>query len=183
MRRLVIATLALLTMALAAGCGGDDTVEGPTPAAPDKMKLTSPAFRAGGTIPKQFTCDGDNVSPPLEWSKPPPGADELALLVEDPDAPGGTFVHWIVYRISPDASGVSEGGVPAQAVEGENSFGDERYGGPCPPEGKEAHRYVFSIYALREGLDPGSDASTSELRDEIGRTAIVRGQLTAKYGR
>lgn len=176
--------LALALAAALAGCGGGgEKVSGPPPAAPAKIKLTSPAFAANDTIPKQFTCDGQNVSPPLQWSGVPKGAASLALLVEDPDAPGGTFVHWSLFAIRPSATRLAAGDTPTGAKQGENSFGKEGYGGPCPPKGDSPHRYVFTLYALREQTDLSEGAKPVDVRSEVARTALARGQLIAKYGR
>src|SRR5688500_9604739 len=111
------------------------------------IQLSSPAFADGETIPDRFTCDGDDISPPLEWSGIPDDAAELALLVEDPDAPGGTFVHWVLFGLDPKISGLAEGSVPPEAKNGLTSFGKTRYGGPCPPSGDPPHRYVFFLTA------------------------------------
>jgi Raf kinase inhibitor-like YbhB/YbcL family protein len=112
------------------------------------MEITSPAFSEGDTVPVRFTCDGDDVSPPLAWSAVPEGTSELRLSVTDPDAPGGTFTHWLVTGMDPTSSGVDEGDVPTGGTQLENGFGDSVYGGPCPPPGRGAHRYVFAIEAL-----------------------------------
>jgi Raf kinase inhibitor-like YbhB/YbcL family protein len=176
--------IAILVLAVAVtACGGGDIVEGPAPAAPDEIQLTSSAFEDGASIPRRFSCDGEDVSPPLAWSGVPGEARSLALLVEDPDAPGGTFVHWTVFGVPADTTGMDEGQVPDDAREGENSFGDSGYGGPCPPAGDEPHRYVFTVYALRSepGLDAG--ASPEEVRDAVADAAIARGQLTGRFGR
>ena len=166
----VLATLAL------AGCGGGDTVEGPPPEAPATMRLTSDAFADGGTIPERYTCDG--VAPPLTWDGVPAEARALALLMEDPDAPSGTFVHWTVIDMPADATAVPRG-----ATEGENSFGDRGYGGPCPPEDDAPHRYVFLVYALRAPLDLEVGAGPEEVRSAIEREAIASGQLAGRFGR
>ena len=174
----------MLAAALLAGCGGGgEKVKGPSPVAPDTVKLTSPAFGEGQTIPRQLTCDGDNLSPPLHWSKPPQAAKELALLMEDPDAPGGTFVHWLVYRIRLGTQEIVGGQAPSRSIEAKNSFGDAKYGGPCPPKGDMPHRYVFTIYALGKSIAPETNAEPGKIRDAIAKAALARGQLTAKYGR
>lgn len=175
----VLATLPLLA---AAGCGGEK-VEGPPPAAPEELRLRSPAFADGVAIPARFTCEGENVSPPLSWSRVPAGARSLALLVEDPDAPGGTFVHWTLYDLARGATGLAAGRVPGGAREGENSFGEEGYGGPCPPEDDPPHRYVFTLYALDAPLGLEAGASPSEVRDALAERAIARGTLTGRFGR
>jgi Raf kinase inhibitor-like YbhB/YbcL family protein len=179
------APAAVLAVTLAASaCGGDDdTVEGPPPAAPDRIALTSSAFEDGAEIPSRFTCDGEDVSPPLEWDGVPAGTRELALLVEDPDAPGGTFVHWTVYAIPPDTEGIPEGTVPTGAREGETSFGDPGYGGPCPPEDDAPHRYEFALYALRAPIGLEEEAAPEEVRAAIADQATARGLLTGRYGR
>jgi phosphatidylethanolamine-binding protein (PEBP) family uncharacterized protein len=128
--------------------------------APERMTLTSPAFVDGATIPARYTCDGENVAPPLSWSRPPAGTRAVALTVEDPDAPGGTFVHWVVLDLPADATSVPPG-TPG-------------YRGPCPPKGDRPHRYVFTVWALREPV-------TS--RQAIGGAAIARGVLVGRYGR
>jgi hypothetical protein len=161
-----------------AGCGGGDTVEGPPPEARATMRLSSDAFADGGTIPERYTCDGDDVAPPLTWDGVPAEARGLALLMEDPDAPSGTFVHWTVLDMPADATTVPRG-----ATEGENSFGDRGYGGPCPPEGDEPHRYVFLVYALRAPLDLEAGAEPDEVRSALEREAIASGQLTGRFGR
>lgn len=150
---------------------------------PDKMTVTSPAFPAGGQIPAKYTCDGDSVPPPLRWSGVPPGADSLTLVVEDPKTPGGTFVHWTVFDIDTDLRGVAEGKTPEGAIEGENSFGNTGYGGPCPPKGGDAHRYLFGLYALPEALNLKSGAKPSEVFDAIERAASSRGVLEGRYRR
>ena len=166
----------------AAGCG-DDTVEGPPPAAPATIRLSSAAFSDGATIPARFTCAGEDLAPPLAWKDVPAGAKALALVMEDPDAPGGTFVHWTVLDMPPSTTGIRGGRVPAGAVEGENSFGDRGYGGPCPPEGDRPHRYRFLVYGLRSQLGLGAGAPPDDVRAAIGEKALARGELVGRFGR
>jgi Raf kinase inhibitor-like YbhB/YbcL family protein len=184
MRCLLAAVTALAVVAAIDGCGGGgEKVSAGLPPAPDKIKLSSPAFAAGATIPKQFTCDGQDVSPPLRWSGVPSGAHSLALIVEDPDAPGGTFVHWTLYEIDAGLSAISQGKAPPGAVQGENSFGKSGYGGPCPPKGDKPHRYMFGLYALSASPALSAGAKPDVVIAALKRTASVRGVLSAKYGR
>jgi Raf kinase inhibitor-like YbhB/YbcL family protein len=171
----------LLLAALPAGCGGGDKPSEPLPAAPTSITLTSPAFRDGGSIPKRFTCDGDGRSPPLRWSGVPGGTREQVLVVEDPDA--DRFVHWTVLRIPPDARVIAEGRVPAGAIETENSFGKRGWGGPCPPEDDDPHRYVFALYTSDARLPLDSDSSPDDVRTALSDHAIARGTLTGRFGR
>jgi Raf kinase inhibitor-like YbhB/YbcL family protein len=171
----------LLLAALPAGCGGGDKPSEPLPEAARSIAVTSPAFRDGASIPKRFTCDGDDRSPALRWSGVPAGARELALVVEDPDA--DRFVHWTVLRIPADAPGIAEGSVPAGAVETENSFGKRGWGGPCPPEGDDPHRYVFALYASDVPLALDRNSSPDEVRAALSDHAIARGTLTGRFGR
>lgn len=171
----------LLLAALLAGCGGGDNPSEPLPEAAQSITVTSPAFRAGGSIPKRFTCDGEGSSPPLRWSGVPGGARELALVVEDRDA--DRFVHWTVLGIAADAAGTEAGRVPAGAVETENSFGKPGWGGPCPPEGEGPHRYLFALYATDAPLGLGKDSSPDEVRAALSDHAIARGTLTGRFGR
>jgi Raf kinase inhibitor-like YbhB/YbcL family protein len=172
-----VSLLALLVGAVAA-CGGGDTVKGPAPAAPTRIRLSSPAFAAGASIPRRYTCDGAETAPPLRWSKPPAHTRSLALLMEDPDAPGGTFVHWTVYGLAPTATAV-----PGNPKQGENSFGKRGYSGPCPPKGDKPHRYVFTLYALRSEPKLETGAKPADVRAAIGRAAIGRGRLVGRFGR
>ena len=162
------------------GCG-DDTPSKELPEAAASIRIASPAFADGATIPKRFTCSGEDVSPPLEIRDLPQDARELALIVEDPDA--DRFVHWSVVGIAPDTADIPQGRVPAGAVQTKNSFGDPEWGGPCPPEDDEPHRYTFAIYALDDTLDLGADASPDDVRDAIDGHALARGTLTGRFGR
>lgn len=143
--------------------------------------MSSPAVSEGQAIPRRFTCDGENLSPPLAFLDVPPRTRELALVAEDPDADG--FVHWTVLRMSPDTALMTEGRKPPGSIETENGFGDRGWGGPCPPEGDDPHRYVFALYALSRPLRLEADASADEVRAAIGEAAVARGTLTAEYGR
>lgn len=127
--------------------------------------VESPAFAEGDELPAEYTCDGENVSPPLRWSDVPEGATELRVSVTDPDAPGGTFTHWLVRGLDASATGVERGEVPPGATEENNDFGDVGYGGPCPPSGPP-HRYVFAV----EGIDPNGQV-------------LDAGRLTTTYSR
>ena len=176
--------LVLLIPLLLAACGSD-TVEGPPPKAPQTIRLTSPFFRDGGTIPKRFTCDGTGDSPTLDWTGVPSRARELALLVEDPDAPNGTFVHWTVYGIPADLGNLAAGpgAAPTGSREGQNSSQENGYRAPCPPEDDPPHRYVFTLYALDRTLPLKEGASGEEVRSAIEGGAIARGRLVGRYGR
>ncbi len=114
------------------------------------LKIASPAFDDGRTVPRRYTCDGDDISPPLEWSGAPTGTKSVVLIVHDPDAPGRDWVHWVVFNLPPDSIGLAEGvggnDLPAGTLEGLNDWKKPGYGGPCPPSGR--HRYVFRLYAL-----------------------------------
>jgi Raf kinase inhibitor-like YbhB/YbcL family protein len=174
--------LVLIVIAGCGGGGGDDPTEA-APDAPPGIELTSPAFEAGAAIPKRYTCDGDDTSPPLAWTEVPSAAKELALIVEDPDAPGGTYVHWTVFAIPPNTDGFDEGKLPPGAQEGENSFGNVRYGGPCPPEGDKAHRYSFSLYALKTEADLEQGTKPEQVRAAIAKHALARGRLVGTFKR
>jgi Raf kinase inhibitor-like YbhB/YbcL family protein len=183
-RRATAAAAVVAALAgIASGACGGENVEGPPPSAPDRIRLTSPAFAPGAAIPARFTCEGEEVSPPLRWSGVPAKTGSLALLVEDPDAPDGTFVHWTLFMVAPGTTGLREGEVPAGAREGENSSGDRGYAGPCPPEGDGPHRYVFTLYALRPAPEPDAGASPEQVRDAIADRAIARGRLTGRFER
>jgi Raf kinase inhibitor-like YbhB/YbcL family protein len=180
--RAALLALPAVGLALAAGCGGGEKVSGPPPAAPERIQVTSTAFEPDGTIPKRYTCDGDDVSPPLAWTGVPDDARELALLVEDPDAPGGTYVHWVLFELDPGTDGLTEGAVPEGARQGENSSGDAEYTGPCPPEGDPAHRYEFLLYALSSELDLDTGAPADDVRAAVKDAAIARGRLVGRFG-
>jgi len=173
--------IACLVAVALAGCGGGDKPSTPLPDAPASMTLTSPAFRDGGTIPTRFTCSGKDVSPPLRWRDVPVAARELELLVEDPDA--GRFVHWSLLRIPPTIHFIGENDPPAGTIETENGFGDKRWGGPCPPEGKGPHRYVFALYATDAALGLDASASADDVRAAIAMHAVATGRLTGRFGR
>ena len=150
------------------------------------MKLTSKAFGTKGMIPPQFTCDGQDISPPLSWSNPPTNTKSLALICDDPDAPGKTWVHWVVYNLPPSSCSLPEA-VPAGSkiaaggLQGINDFKQLAYGGPCPPGGK--HRYFFKIYALDRMLNLQSGAAKAELEVAMKGHIIDRGELMGYYSR
>jgi Raf kinase inhibitor-like YbhB/YbcL family protein len=145
-----------------------------------KMKITSSAFQEGANIPSKFTCDGADTSPPLQIVDVPVGAKSLVLIVDDPDAPSGLFTHWIVWNVSPQTSGVSEGSVP-KGVQGTNGFGKSGYGGPCPPSG--SHRYYFKIFALDRELDFHAGAKRAQLDAAMKGHVIAQGELMGRYSR
>lgn len=152
------------------------------------LELTSPAFDDGGSVPERFTCDGADVSPPLEIAGVPEEAASLALVADDPDAPAGTWVHWVLWGLPADRRELPEG-VPADdevlggARQGTNDFGSPGYGGPCPPPGDGPHRYFFRLYALREapGLAPG--ATKEELLEAIDPLVVASCELMGRYRR
>ncbi len=173
--------LAAVAVALLAGCGGSKGTEPPPARA--GIQVTSPAFDAGAPLPKRFTCDGEDLSPPLRWSGVPAAAASLAIVVDDPDAPGGSFNHWTVFAIDPRAGGVAAGSVPPGTHQATNSNGDDRYTGPCPPSGEDPHHYRFVVYALRRRPDLRAGVPAKAALAAIGADAIAEGRLTGTYGR
>jgi hypothetical protein len=181
----IAATLALIGLI---NCGahnqggneanGGTAVENTTLA---KLELTSSAIQDGGAIPTQFTCDGANQSPPLEWGEPPAGTKSFALVVDDPDAPSGTFRHWGVFDIP--ASTRSIGGGQRVGTEVANDFGKPGYGGPCPPKGHGVHHYHFKLFALdTDRLDVGTNAKT-DVQNAAQQHALAQGELIGTYER
>ncbi len=151
-----------------------------------EIKLTSSAFKEGEPIPRAYTCDGVNISPPLEWSGVPRTAKTIAIVCDDPDAPAGTWVHWVLYNLPADNIGVVENlpateNLKAGGFQGKNDFGKIGYGGPCPPSG--THRYFFKIYALDSELPLKAGATKAELMKAIEGHIVVQGQLMGTYRR
>jgi Raf kinase inhibitor-like YbhB/YbcL family protein len=150
------------------------------------MEIRSSAFQEGALIPGKYTCDGMDVSPPLEWSQVPDGTESFALICDDPDAPVGTWVHWVIYNIPGEVRELAEG-IPARDVlenwsaQGRNDFRKIGYGGPCPPRG--THRYYFNIYALDTNLDVGPGILKKELIRAMEGHILAEGQLMGKYKR
>ena len=152
-----------------------------------KLDIKSTAFGEGNSIPKQYTCDGADISPQLSWSQPPEGTGIMVLICDDPDAPMGTWVHWVLYGLSPDTLEISENipddkEVLGGAKHGVNDFHKYGYGGPCPPGG--THRYFFKLYAVDTevvDLDPG--ATKDEVLVAIKGHVLAEGQLMGRYSR
>ena len=146
-----------------------------------QLEITSAAFDEGDTIPRLHTCEGENVSPPLAWAGAPGGARSLALVVDDPDAPVGTFTHWLAWGIDPGAMGLAEG--EAAPLEGRNGFGTVGYSGPCPPPGHGRHRYFFRLHALDVELNLESGASREELERALDGRVLETAELMGGYER
>lgn len=178
----VCATLAL---AGAAGCGDEaDDSSSTTPRQTGiSLGLRSPAFAEAGHIPARFTCDGENVSPPLTWNRVPVEARSLAVIMQDASAPGGDFTHWTLWDLSRRSRGLNAGRIPSGATQGRNGFDEIGYGGPCPPKGDAAHRYIFRLYALNAELGLPEGAGPAAVLEAVGRHAIASGSATGTYGR
>jgi len=189
--RFQLLTSLLILLALT-GCAGRSRLISPplpantNPTGKTEIKLTSAAFKEGELIPRAYTCDGVNISPPLEWSGVPKSAKTLAIVGDDPDAPGGTWVHWVLYNLPADNIGVVENVPPGEHLkaggfQGKNDFGKIGYGGPCPPSG--THRYVFTIYVLDTELPLKAGASKADLLKAMVGHIIGQSQLTGTYSR
>jgi Raf kinase inhibitor-like YbhB/YbcL family protein len=197
-----VAAIGGLVLLAIPGCWGGDPLP---PEDPSRLtiKLRSPAFSDGGPIPKTYTCDGEGHSPPLEWSGVPNSAKTLALICDDPDAPMGTFAHWVLFDVPPQVKALPEG-VPAEetvtlaagegagssgagaptARQGRNDFSKGSavgYGGPCPPSG--THHYVFRLYALDTRLDLNSSATRADVLKAIRGRILAEGRLVGQYAR
>lgn len=144
------------------------------------MKLESSAFAHNGEIPRKYTCDGDDISPPLSVSEVPEEAASLALIVDDPDAPAGDWVHWVVFNIPASTTSVGEGSAPS-GIQGTTDFGRAGWGGPCPPSG--THRYYFKLYALDTELDLDASTTKAELETAMTGHVLDRAELVGTYKR
>jgi Raf kinase inhibitor-like YbhB/YbcL family protein len=166
-----------------AGCGGAQSDSGREPAttASNSITVTSRAFLDGGKIPEKFTCDGDNVSPPLAWKGLPVNTGSVALVVDDPDASRGTYTHWVLLDLQPITTGISEGQVPPGSTQASNSAGRASYFGPCPPSG--THRYRFTVYALSEATGLPDGVVLDEALQAIDARTLTRGRLAGLYAR
>jgi Raf kinase inhibitor-like YbhB/YbcL family protein len=149
------------------------------------FRITSPAFADGSAVPVRHTCDGENLSPRLTWSGAPDTTRAFALIVDDPDAPRGTFTHWVLYDIPPETTELAEGIQGGSiGISGTNSFGKTGYGGPCPPPGDEAHRYRFTLHALdlpSFALSP--PVTREDLDAKLTTHVLATTQLIGKYQR
>ena len=180
--------LGLLVTAVACGGGGGSAKKATTTTTTQatesgaRITLTSSAFKDGGAIPVQYSCDGANQSPPLAWTDVPPGTASLALRMQDIDTPQ-KFVHWLVYDIKPSTTSLAAAQAPPAAKQTNNSFGKPGYGGPCPPAGTK-HRYVFTLLAMQTELNVSENVSPTELWSTLERSAVTgKGELTGTYQR
>jgi len=151
-----------------------------------KINVTSSAFKEGGMIPSKYTCDGEDISPDIAWAGIPAGAKSIALIGDDPDAPRGTWVHWVIYNIPPDSKGLPEAVPPDRllgdgSMQGMNDSNQTGFGGPCPPGG--VHRYFFKVYALDTKLSLGPGATKKDLEGAMRDHVLARGQLMGRYQR
>ena len=194
MRKALVATL-LATVAATACAGSSDSGSKPsapatsTPtasssSAPVTITVTSPAFADGSTIPVKYTCTASSpVSPPLAWSEVPSGTAELTLLVEDPDASSGGFVHWVVYGIPPGTRNLAEGSLPGAAEQGANGRNQNQWQGPCPPVGNVPHHYRFTLTAVSKPLGLAPGATAAQVKAAMAGSTVGQGLLVGLYGR
>jgi len=187
--RIAVASFALA--AVVAACAGKHEQDRPKtgnqtqPGA--KLEVASAAFENGQPIPSKHTCDGQDLSPPLKWSGAPQSTKSFAIICEDPDAPGGTWTHWVLYNLPGDVTELSEG-TPRSAssvrgaLQGNNDFGRAGYGGPCPPPGA-AHHYAFKVFALDSSLDPIANVTKQQLEQAMQSHIVGQGTLVGTYSR
>lgn len=155
------------------------------------LTFTSYPFEPGDSIPTEYTCEGADVSPPLAWGHVPGDAESLTLIVDDPDAPGQTFTHWVLFNLPPGETQLARdldldrhlGETEPSPVEGANDFGDTGYGGPCPPPGDGPHRYFFRLYALDTTLELGPGASKAQVTDAMDGHVLDETELLGTYER
>ncbi len=152
-----------------------------------RLKITSSEFEEGSAIPEKYTCKGQDISPELCWDEPPAGTRSFALIMDDPDAPGGVFTHWVIYNLAPQTRDIPEGAsthsrVGPGAQQGRNDFGRTGYGGPCPPPGSP-HRYQFNLYALDRMLDLGAGSTKRQVLEAIKGHILAQGRLTGIFPR
>jgi Raf kinase inhibitor-like YbhB/YbcL family protein len=152
-----------------------------------KLTVTSAAFASGQPIPAKYSCQGEDISPPLKWTGAPAKTKSFALICDDPDAPGGTWVHWVIWNLPVETSSLTENiakseTLPNGGAQGRNSFGNIGYGGPCPPEGK-AHRYFFKVYALDSALTLPSSGGMEELLGAMRGHILAQGQWMGTFKR
>ncbi len=187
----ILSGLAVLTFVPALALAGAGQPSRPTAeeGAAMAMTVSSPAFRAGAAVPVRHTCDGEDVSPRLEWTDPPAGTRAFALIVDDPDAPVGDWVHWVVVDIPATARALPEGIARADRIpgleparQGRNDFGRLGWGGPCPPPGK-AHRYFFKLYALGGPLGLAAGATKAEVEKRIAGRTLAKAEMYGTYAR
>lgn len=183
------ACLFLFTAGLLAACASESGTPSPAGKPAGTLTVTSEAFAQGEAIPARYTCSGEDTSPPLAWSAPPQGTLSLALIMDDPDAPAGTWTHWVLYNLPPETTALVEGAsaakasrfdLPESAVQGRTSFRRADYGGPCPPSG--THRYFFRVYALDTTIaDTALDAKG--LRAAMDGHVLAQGELMGTFKR
>ena len=146
-----------------------------------QLSLTSDAFANGQSIPTKYTCKGKNISPALAWTEPPAGTQSLALIMDDPDAPGGTWVHWILFNIPVSTRTLPEDLHASDISVGSNSWGDMRYGGPCPPGG--THRYFFKLYALDSNLSLSPGVTKDQVLKAMDGHTLAQGELVGTFSK
>ena len=168
---LVVSSL-VLTVSIPLALGGDALETG-------ALRLTSPVFENNSPLPPRYTCDGENINPPLTIKNVPRGAKSLAFIFDDQDAPRGSYVHWILWNIDPETKDIKEDSVPEDAVEGTNDFKKRNYGGPCPPT--RAHRYAFKLYALDIRLNLESRSTKAVLEKAMKGHILAQAQLLTSY--
>ena len=185
MKKIIVLFFTIIIMAilLIAGCTDQNTSnnngQDDEQTQVGDITITSSAFVNGGNIPVKYSCEGDDISPPLSFSNIPEATQSLVLILDDPDAPGGTWDHWIVFNIPADNTVIEEDEVHQYYI-GTNSWGDIAYGGPCPPIG-ETHRYYFRLYALDNTLDLTDGASRQEIDDAMEGHILEQTSLMGKY--
>ncbi|WP_375481849.1 YbhB/YbcL family Raf kinase inhibitor-like protein [uncultured Mycobacterium sp.] len=194
--RLALATVALLLFAVPA-CGGgkmNPQSPGPTssgaatskttapPAGSATFTVTSSAFGDNAPIPAEYSCKGRNVPPPLRWQNVPPGTKSLAVVVDDPDAPAGLYVHWVVTGIPPSTTAIGDGPLPQGSSVSLNSAGKAEYFGPCPPAGTGVHHYRFQLYALNKPLTLAPSTPALEATQKIANAAIADARTVGLFG-
>ncbi len=177
----IVWLVSLGSIIILAGCQGD-TRPAPTEGGNQMtITITSTAFKEGDKIPRLYSCDDQNVSPPLAWTGVPSNTVSLALIMDDPDAPSGTFVHWVLFNLPATLTGLEQGKTGGGA-DGKNDFGRLGYGGPCPPRGS-THRYFIKLYAVDKTLELKSGASKAQVESAMRGHILAQGQLMGRYGR
>lgn len=162
---------------------GDPAIDDPALPLASGLELRSSAFSDHTLIPYRYSRQGDNISPPIEWAYLPDGTEELALVCQDPDAPGGTFTHWVITNLLPDSTGIGEDALPSGAVPGRNGFGSLGWDGPEPPIGDEEHHYLFRLYAVDRPLGLGEGASAEDVHAAVDDRCLATGTLVGLFAR